>query len=110
LQEASEEGGVMKAKVSHRLSLEEQETIITFDKTHNKAVIFTYEITWQKHLEKNLGLLATLDNGFGGKQYEIDKDRIKMPHAKKVRIMSPEAKEKLRLRFAEARARSKQKA
>lgn len=57
----------------------EQETIIVFNKEDELASIFTYERTWQVHLEKKLGLKPIMENGFGGKEYEIDKKRIKMP-------------------------------
>jgi hypothetical protein len=63
------------------LSNYEQETIITFNKDEAIAHIFTYEKTWQQHLEKRLGLKPTMDNGFGGKGYEIDKKRIRPPRA-----------------------------
>ncbi len=61
----------------------EQETIINFNKGEKTASIFTYEKTWQRHLEKKLGLKPIMVNSFGGKEYEIDKSRIKMPHAKR---------------------------
>jgi len=61
----------------------EMETIINFNKEDKLASIFTYEKTWQNHLEKKLGLKPTMVNGFGGKGYEIDKKRIKMPRAPK---------------------------
>ena len=64
-----------------RLSNYEQETIINFNKDEAIAYIFTYEKTWQQHLEKRLGLKPTMDNGFGGKAYEIDKKRIRPPRA-----------------------------
>ena len=64
-----------------RLSNYEQETIINFNKAEDVAHIFTYEKTWQQHLEKRLGLKPTMDNGFGGKAYEIDKKRIRPPRA-----------------------------
>ena len=64
-----------------RLSNYEQETIINFNKDEAIAHIFTYEKTWQQHLEKRLGLKPTMDNGFGGKEYEIDKRRIRPPRA-----------------------------
>jgi hypothetical protein len=67
--------------VRHRLSNYEQETIINFNKDEGIAHIFTYERTWQQHLEKKLGLKPTMDNGFGGKEYEIDKKRIRPPRA-----------------------------
>ena len=64
-----------------RLSSYEQETIINFNKAEDVAHIFTYEKTWQQHLEKRLGLKPTMDNGFGGKAYEIPKKRIRPPRA-----------------------------
>jgi len=64
-----------------RLSNYEQETIINFNKADDIAHIFTYEKTWQQHLEKRLGLKPTMDTGFGGKEYEIDKKRIRPPRA-----------------------------
>jgi len=63
------------------LSNYEQETIINFNKDEAIAHIFTYEKTWQQHLEKRLGLKPTIDNGFGGKEYVIDKKRIRPPRA-----------------------------
>ncbi|MFC2063285.1 hypothetical protein ACFLS8_05020 [Chloroflexota bacterium] len=64
-----------------RLNNYEQETIINFNKAEDKAYIFTYEKTWQKHLEGRLGLKPVMDNGFGGKEYELPKSRIKPPRA-----------------------------
>jgi hypothetical protein len=65
--------------MARRLSSYEQETIISFNKAEDIAHIFTYEKTWQKHLEKKLGLKPVMDNGFGGKEYELPKLRIKPP-------------------------------
>jgi len=65
--------------MSIRLSADEQETIILFNKGEDTATIFTYEKTWQKHLESRLGLKPIMDNGFGGKEYEVPKSRIKPP-------------------------------
>jgi hypothetical protein len=79
--------------MSRALSAYEQETIISFNKAEDIAHIFTYEKTWQKHLEKRLGLKPVVDNGFGGKDYEIEKRRIRPPRAR-VRL-SPEARAKL---------------
>jgi len=42
--------------MARRLSSYEQETIISFNKAEDIAHIFTYEKTWQKHLEKKLRL------------------------------------------------------
>ena len=67
--------------MSKALSAYEQETIISFDKAEDVAHIFTYEKTWQKHLEKRLGLKPVMDNGFGGKDYVIEKRRIRPPRA-----------------------------
>ena len=79
--------------MSRRLSAYEQETIITFNKAEDIANIFTYEKTWQKHLEKKLGLKPVMDNGFGGKEYELPKSRIKPPRLP--RRLSDSAKKKL---------------
>ena len=76
-----------------RLTNYEQETIINFNKEEKIAYIFTYEKTWQKHLEGRLGLKPMMDNGFGGKEYHIDKKRIPMPRAP--RKLSVSAKKKL---------------
>jgi hypothetical protein len=64
-----------------RLTSYEQETIINFNKAEDIAHVFTYEKAWQKHLEKRLGIKPVIDNGFGGKGYEIDKKRIRPPRA-----------------------------
>ena len=84
----------------------EQETIINFNKAEDIAYIFTYEKTWQKHLEGRLGLKPTLDNGYGGKGYEIDKKRIPMPRAP--RKLSASAKKKLAERLHQNRVSSAQ--
>ncbi len=76
-----------------KLSNYEQETIINFNKAEGIAHIFTYEKIWQQHLEKRIGLKPTMDNGFGGKGYQIDKKRIPMPRAP--RRLSNSAKKKL---------------
>jgi len=84
-----------------RLSNYEQETIINFNKDEAIAHIFTYEKTWQQHLEKKLGLKPTMDNGFGGKAYEIDKKRIRPPRAP-VKL-SAEARAELTSRLRQSR-------
>ena len=61
----------------------EQETIIGFNRGERLAYIFTYEPTWIKHLEGKLKLKPLYKNGFGGREYEIDKSRIRMPQLKK---------------------------
>ena len=67
--------------MARKLTNYEQETIINFNKAEDVAYIFTYEKTWQKHLESKLGLKPLYDNGFGGRGYEVDKKRIKPPRA-----------------------------
>jgi len=89
--------------MSRKLSNLELETIITFNREEKTACIFTYEKTWQKHLEDKLGLKPLYDNGFGGKEYEINKKRIKMPRAP-MRLL-PETKIKRVKVLAEARAK-----
>ena len=67
--------------MSRTLSAYEQETIISFNKAEDIAHIFTYDKKWQKHLEEKLGLEPVMDNGFGGKEYEVAKKRIRPPRA-----------------------------
>lgn len=61
------------------LTNEEKETIITFDETPDDAAIFTYNKSWQRHLENKLGLKSTMNNGYGGREYRVPKNRIKPP-------------------------------
>jgi len=75
------------------LSDYERETIVNFNKRESIAYIFTYEKTWQKHLEGKLGLKPVTDNGFGGKEYQLPKSMIKPPRAP--RKLSDIAKKKL---------------
>jgi len=61
------------------LSGYEKETIINFNEAEDIARIFTYNKTWQKHLEQTLGLKPTNVNGFGGRDYELPKKWVKLP-------------------------------
>ena len=79
--------------MAKRLPDDEQETIINFNKAEDLASIFTYNKTWQKHLEGRLGLLPVTDNGWGGRSYELPKKMIKPPRAP--RKLSDSAKAKL---------------
>jgi len=88
--------------MSRTLSAYEQETIISFNKAEDIASIFTYEKTWQKHLEGRLGLKPIMDNGFGGKEYELPKSRIKPPKAP--RRLSESARKELTERLHRNRA------
>ncbi len=83
--------------MSTKLSNYEQETVISFNKDEAMARIFTYEKTWQQHLEKRLGLKPIMDNGFGGKEYEIPKKRIRPPRAPLK--LSAEARDRLTKRM-----------
>ena len=84
------------------LTNEEKETLISFDETPNDAVIFTHNKAWQTHLENRLGLKATIDNGYGGKEYRIPKKRIRMPMVP--RKLSAEQRQELGERLRKARA------
>ena len=89
--------------MTRTLTSYEQETIINFNKAEDVAYIFTYEKTWQKHLEGRLGLKPVMDNGFGGKGYELPKKMIKPP-----RKLSASAKKKLAERLHRNRVLSVQ--
>jgi len=84
-----------------QVTRDEMETIICFNEADATASIFTYNKSWQRHLEGRLGLKATMDNGFGGKDYSLPKARIKPPKAP--RNLSQEAREKLTARLRKAR-------
>ena len=70
------------------------------------AYIFTYEKTWQKHLEGRLGLKPVMDNGFRGREYQLPKSMIKLPRAP--RQLSDSAKKKLAERLHRNRPNSSQ--
>ena len=89
-----------------KLTSYEQETIINFNKAKDIAYIFTYEKSWQNHLEGRLGLKPVMDNGFGGREYELPKSRIKPPRAPKK--LSDSVKEKLAERLHRNRVLSAQ--
>ena len=89
--------------MTRKLTSYEQETIINFNKAEDVAYIFTYEKTWQQHIEKKLGIKPTGSNGSGGKSYEVPKKRIKPPKAP--RKLSAEAKARLAERAREINQR-----
>jgi len=76
-----------------KLTKIEKETIILFNQGEPDAEIFTYDKSWQKHLENKLGLKPLEENDSGGKTYEISKDWL--PYPRKPRILSPETRAKL---------------
>ena len=84
-----------------KLALDEQETIINFNRGEKLASVFTYDKKWQKRM-KELGCKQVEDNGFGAKEYEIDKKRISMPRAPR-KAMSEEQKAALGVRLQKAR-------
>ena len=63
------------------MNKDEKETLINFNEKDELASIFTYNKSWQKHLEERLGLKPILDNGSGAREYLIDKKRIRPPRA-----------------------------
>jgi len=87
----------------YRLTKYERETIIIFNEADEMASIYTHSRSWQRHLEKKFGLKPTMDNGYGGKEYEIDKKQIKPPRAP--RNLSPEDKAKIAQRLLSNRKR-----
>jgi hypothetical protein len=93
--------------MTRRLTNYEQETIINFNKAEDVAYVFTYEKTWQKHLEGKLDLKPLYDNGFGGKEYELPKKMIRPPRAP--RKLSTSAKNNLAERLHGNRVLSAQK-
>lgn len=88
-----------------RLSAYEQETTINFNKDEPIAHIFTYEKTWQKHIEQKLGIQPSEKNAHGARSYIIPKDRIRMPQPKKNYRLSPEKKREVAARLKKARAK-----
>ena len=71
----------------------ERETIINFNEAEDRAYVFTYNKSWQKHLEEKLGLKPVNANGFGGKDYELPRKMVKPPIAP--RKLSAETRAKL---------------
>ncbi len=63
---------------TRKLDKNERETIVSFDKEGDMALVYTYERSWQSHF-KRIGRDPISDNGFGGKEYEIPKDWIRKP-------------------------------
>jgi len=85
------------------LSPAEQETVINFNRSDSTAHVFTYEKTWQKHLEGRLRLKPVMVNSRGGKEYLIDKKRVPMPRAP--RRLTDRQRKELGQRLARGRAR-----
>ena len=77
----------------------ERETIINFNEAEPTAYIFTYNKSWQKHIEGKLKIKPKSTNGHGGKEYELPKKMIKMPRAPK------KVSEETRKRLADMRSK-----
>ena len=92
-------------KITHALSEVEQETIITFNKTNDPAVIFTYDKAWIRHLKTKMMLGPVRDNGKGGFYFELDKTRIPKPRPRRIgKKMTAEQKVLAGERLKKARA------
>lgn len=52
-----------------KLTKYEQETIIGFNKEHDKVWVFTYEKRLQRGIERKSLAESVKDNGHGGKEY-----------------------------------------
>lgn len=59
----------------------ERETLISFNEGSDVATVFTYNSKWQRHLEA-LGFKPYRENSFGGKDYAIPKEMIRLPRKK----------------------------
>lgn len=54
-----------------KLTKYEQETIIGFNKEHDKVSVFTYEKRLQRAIESKSLAESITDNGYGGKGYVV---------------------------------------
>jgi hypothetical protein len=70
----------------------EQETIISFNEAEDVGHVYTHNERWQRHLEA-LGFKPYRQNSFGGRDYEIPKQMIRLPRPKR----QFSAEEKIRL-------------
>ena len=66
--------------MDERYSLEEQETVITWDRAGDTATIYTFEPRWQKHMEDVLGIQPSkkMKRGYA-REYEIPKQWLRLP-------------------------------
>ena len=90
-----------------RLTAQERETIVNFNEAEGKAYVFTYNKSWQKHLEQKLGLKPVNVNGFGGRDYELPKKMIKPP--KPPRKVSQKQREAARTTMHKIHSRRQQR-
>ncbi len=66
------------------LSNIERETIITFNDEEATANVFTYNKTWQQHIEQQLRIRPDEKNRHGGRSYTLPKGFSKMPRGPRV--------------------------
>ena len=64
--------------MANKLNKYEQETIINFNKEHDKVWIFTYEKKLQRDIESKNIAESVSDNGHGGKEYVIPYSQFRM--------------------------------
>jgi len=82
------------------LSLEDRETVISFDESNADAVIYTFNKRWIKRLEE-LGLKPVYKSDEGAREYRIPKSRVPLPRAP--RKMSAEQRKKVGERLLKSR-------
>jgi hypothetical protein len=70
-------------KRGRHLTRYELETVINFNQEEEMGYIFTYEPTWQRHIEQRLKIQPYLVNDSGGKSYRIPKHSISKPRVPK---------------------------
>jgi len=83
----------------------EQETIINFNKDEDVAYIFTYEKTWQNHIENRFKIKPDVTNSFGGKSYKVPKSCIRKPMPHFTRQLTKEQREEISKRLKASRTR-----
>jgi len=87
-----------------KVSAADQETIIIWNRAEDTAYVFTYDPIWKRRME-SLGCKCVMDNGWGAREYAIDKKRIPLPRQK--RVVSEAQKAKMGERLRKARAAQK---
>ena len=86
----------------------EMETIINFNQEEDFAYVFTYQKSWQKHIEKRLGIKPCMDNGKGGREYKVDKHLISKPRMPRIgKKLSPERKQQMSDSLKRAREKAR---
>jgi len=88
--------------------LADRETVITFNPVDKTASIWTYDRSWQRHIEGKLGIKPNVINGQtengGGRDDTAPQSSIHMPKAPKK--LSENARKEIGERLAKARGKS----